>query len=234
MAQRIYSDRAILSVLKENGRDASFNTIPTQYASFGDEWSFDISNYINDGIPRGWIISLTKEEQLIENNGDLVYYYATANAISFQLDGTTLSRTIPTPPYASNIRPVLPDDDALYSITIRLTHPMNSSIRVHAFLEIIVAPAIVNRIPKWKILPEHHGYTGSEFSINLNNFVEGRPDPTITLESGTLGSYDLINGIFSGTRPSSAGSESFRFQAINSEVNLPVRSTILVMRHIAN
>lgn len=171
--------------------DASFDTFPTQTGAEGVQGSIDISPYINDGFPTGWTLSLDS---------------ASAQTwASLASDGTFTY----TPPDAV--------EDTTYEFVFILTHPTASSMEVRATLYIDV-PSVTNTQPSWNTVPDHLGAPGSTFSLNLNNFVNGDPDPAITLASGyTLPSgWTFVDGILSGTRGQVVNTETLRFVADNN------------------
>lgn len=171
-------------------RDASFATIPRQQGMQGQVWSLGVSPYINDGWPPNWVLSLGTKPAWVS------------------LTGFTVAGTPPT---------LNPDMDVTYEIVLILTHPSQPTIQVCAVVYLDVPDRIPDMAPVWSSIPAHTNEPGVPFSINLNNFVSGNPDPTITLETGTLGDYTLVNGVLAGTRPETDGTESFTFRATNSE-----------------
>ena len=181
----------VVGIIVLDPRDASFDTLPDLMGEEEVEGSVDLSEYINDGVPPFWELSISLPE-------------TTLASTQWELEGTVFTWT------AIGLAA-----DTNYVILLVLTHPTDSTVEVCAYLALHVTDVIPPSAPAWLTIPTHSGHTGTAFSINLNNFVTGHPDPTISRVSGT--GYTLSNGILSGTRPSTGQTENFTFRATNTE-----------------
>lgn len=82
--------------------------------------------------------------------------------------------------------------------------------------------------PSWSTIEDQDLQTGVRYNINLQDFVEGIPTPTIAIVSGTLPQGMILqNGFLVGT-PISTGTTTITFRATNSEGNDDVQVTFIV------
>ena len=117
----------------------------------------------------------------------------------------------------------LVDADTVETMTLILTDSEGNEQTATWSITVENAAAGTGVVPEWIFLPNQDTpstgvQSGTNFGINLDEYVAGNPAPTITVESGTVPSYLSLSGSrLEGFIPSSASNTTFEltFRATN-------------------